>query len=185
MSLKRWHAVGLATAVLGLGVLWCFRTPILAFVLFRGESVSYAIWNNRTDVELHSLLLTSSEGELAGGEYEVHPPLPPGGGGWAHGGSAVLRDANHRIPEVAYVSWRIPAKHGQDKFEGTKVGPIPVKLRSRIPTDVLQQIRGSRRYYLEIGVSAGIAPVLVRWRLVDGEPAGQLAPIEVQRGGDW
>jgi hypothetical protein len=85
-----------------------------------------------------------------------------------YGGSTFLRDSNSFIPDKAVVSWRAPVHDGQQTDEIVKAplhGPYLVKIRSTIPPDILAKAKRDG-YMLEIGVTAGVVPPDVDWRLM-------------------
>lgn len=85
-----------------------------------------------------------------------------------YGGSTFLRDSNSFVPEEAVVSWYGPVREEQSNTEFKQApfhGPYLVKIRSTIPPDVLAKARRDG-YMLEIGVTAGVVPPDVDWRLM-------------------
>lgn len=76
------------------------------------------------------------------------------------------------IPEEVKVSW-----HNTEP-----VGPYRVKLRSRIPDDVIRKA-SKTTHTLKIGVSVGKLPILVCWRL-ERSAYPKPGSYYVQQGGD-
>ena len=153
-------------------------TTLVACGSRSGENVSYAIWNRSSTQDLRdaALFVTDGRGEkqwLAASSRQ--DPLPPGEDGWQSGGAAQLPDAGHRVPENLQAAWR---------SNGMPQGPFRMDLRARIPADVLEKIRGSTRYQLEIGVGAGDNRPTARWRLIEKAP-DRPGMQEIQRGGEW
>jgi hypothetical protein len=86
----------------------------------------------------------------------------------SYGGSTFHRDSNSFVPEEAVVTWRAPVHDGQhtdDIMKAPLQGPYPVKIRSTIPPNILAKARRNG-YMLEIGVTAGVVPPDVDWRLM-------------------
>jgi hypothetical protein len=85
-----------------------------------------------------------------------------------YGGSTFHRDSNSFIPEDAVVSWYGPVREEQSNQEFKQApfhGPYLVKIRSTIPPDILAKAKRDG-YMLEIGVTAGVVPPDVDWRLM-------------------
>lgn len=153
-------------------------------ILRRGESVSYALFNpsHRNSFEMGRL--EAPDEELLLDEGLSVPALSPGAPGWSGGGPMFFADTGHRVPDRVEVSWRLPPREGQARYKGDLVGPFTIELRSRIPAEALAALStpGIRRR-IEIGVSVGVLPILVRWLLVDTTKGGGLPTL--MRGGDW
>jgi len=150
----------------------------------RGENVSYAIWNHDTSATLQKTSLDDGKGGSYSGAGVAHP-RPINSIGWQDRGASYAAFLGARVPDYVFVSWRKMPKDGQKIYEGDLVGPFRITLRSRIPADVLEKVTGNNRYWVEIGVSAGVEPILVRWNLVDYKPSSGRPGIEIlQRGGD-
>jgi hypothetical protein len=185
MKRRGFWPIGAFVLVLGL---WLVRAPLLAAaVQVGGESVSYAVWNHTSTLNLVDVVVADNKGKvLAGGIGSRRPPIPADSGGWRGGGSAQPIDAKHYVPDSVSVSWRVSSDPASSESKGEVVGPIAVTLRSRIPDEVLRKVKASRRFYLEIGISAGVQPALLRWALIDTRPLmGEVGVREIQRGGDW
>ncbi len=85
-----------------------------------------------------------------------------------YGGSTFLRDSNSFVPDEAVVSWYGPVREEQSNEEFKQApfhGPYLVKIRSTIPPDILAKAKRDG-YMLEIGVTAGVVPPDVDWRLM-------------------
>jgi len=118
-----------------------------------GDHVAYSLWN-ATEADLHSSLLVTADGQEVSGS-PIQPKLNKSKG-WQGGGLRKFPDAGHRIPERVKLSWRELPKEGQKVYQGDLVGPFELELRSRIPKDVLTQVRASRKYRLEMAFSVGV-----------------------------
>lgn len=147
-----------------------------------GDHVAYSLWN-ATEADLHSSLLVTADGQEVSGS-PIQPKLNKSKG-WQGGGLRKFPDAGHRIPERVKLSWRELPKEGQKVYQGDLVGPFELELRSRIPKDVLTQVRASRKYRLEMAFSVGVQPIQFRWRLVQADLDNSTPRVEVRRGGDW
>jgi hypothetical protein len=147
-----------------------------------GDHVAYSLWN-ATQSDLQSSLLVAVDGQVitdALVERNIGRSK-----GWQGGGSSKFPDAGHRIPERVKLSWRELPKAGQKVYQGDLVGPFELALRSRIPQDVLAQVRGSRKYRLEMAFSVGVQPIQFRWRLIENDLDSSALAVEMRRGGDW
>ncbi|GEM_PF-3319481 len=72
----------------------------------------------------------------------------------------------HKIPEEVLITWReIPPSGGQP-YTGELKGPYRVKVRERIPDEVLKQARRDG-FSVNLSFSAGELPILFNWKLVD------------------
>ena len=110
-------------------------------------------------------------------------PLPAGAAGWSDGGPMQSRLNGHRVPEQVWVSWRLPPRADQPRFEGDKVGPFRIALRSQIPPEVLLAAT-KRLHIVEMALSVGVQPVRLRWRLI-APCKDDYGFCELRRGGDW
>jgi hypothetical protein len=162
-----------------LSIIGCAHSGIMKSA---GDHVSYAVWNHRTDITVDEPKLVDANGKtLASGLSDY--PRPIDSIGWQGRGATLTGDnLQSGVPEQVVVSWRMPPKSGQLLYEGDLVGPFTIPLRSRIPQDVLNKVKGSKIYKLEIGVSVGVEPILVRWQLVEYLSTGL---HEIRRGGNW
>jgi hypothetical protein len=152
------------------------------FMGIDGDHVAYSLWN-ATESDLQSTLLVAADGqEISGSPIQRNIG---GSKGWQGGGLRKFPDAGHRIPERVKLSWRELPKAGQKVYQGDLVGPFDLALRSRIPADVLSQVRASRKFRLEMAFSVGVQPIQFRWRLVQADLDNSSPLVEVRRGGDW
>ena len=113
------------------------------------------------------------------------PPYAPDSSG--AGGDMYTADNNHLVPEEVEVSWRELPSPGGKPYTGELKGPYRVKVRSRIPPDVLRMAR-ENGYVVEVEVTVGELPILLDWQLaefpgvIDGTGTGLIKVIK--RGGD-
>ncbi len=77
----------------------------------------------------------------------------------------MMADTGHRVPEEMEVSWRKMPPAGGKPYTGEPMGPYRVKVRSRIPQEVLELARRDG-YSLGVKLSVGKAPVLLCWGVV-------------------
>lgn len=82
------------------------------------------------------------------------------------GGNQYNSDSGHKIPEEVLISWREMPPPGGQPYTGELKGPHRVKVRSRIPDEVLKQARRDG-FSVELSFSAGELPILFNWKLVD------------------
>lgn len=157
-------------------------TPARSFLL-RGETASYAAFNPSHQDGFEMGRLEAADEELLLDEGLSIPALPAGASGWSGGGPLIPGDTGHRVPQKVRVSWRLPPREGQARYKGDLVGPFEPRLRSKIPDEVLRAAT-KRGRILQIAVSVGVVPILVRWRLIEPNPDGR-GHREMSRGGDW
>lgn len=157
-------------------------SPATTFML-RGETASYAAFNPSHESGFEMGRLEAADEELLLDEGLTIPALPPGAPGWSGGGPLMFGDTGHRVPNRVKVSWRLPPREGQGRYKGDLVGPFTLELRSKIPDEVLNAAT-KRGRILQIAVSVGIIPILVRWRLIEPNLDGR-GHREMSRGGDW
>jgi hypothetical protein len=130
------------------------------------------------------------------GMTPAHPPPRAFNVGDSNiGGDMYTADNNQLVPEEVEVSWRELPSPGGKPYTGELKGPYRVKVRSRIPPDVLRMAR-KEGYFVELMFSVGEWPILFGWDLVEfpsiasGRTGLELIragrkPIElVKRGGD-
>lgn len=102
-----------------------------------------------------------------------------------YGGNQYFADTGHKIPDEVLISWReMPALGGQP-YTGELKGPYRVKVRPRIPVEVLKQARRDGMV-VEMGFTSGELPIVFQWRLVDtnkrSDSKGKISPLA--EGGD-
>lgn len=72
----------------------------------------------------------------------------------------------HKIPEEVLITWREMPPPGGQPYTGELKGPHRVKVRSRIPDEVLKQARRDG-FSVNLSFSAGELPILFNWELVE------------------
>jgi hypothetical protein len=182
MQLSRKRMIWISLAVVAAALLWHFRTQLIVAMTFQGEKVSYVMINRAANTTLYSGKLAVDENMVLDG-FSVREPWQPSPGIEipAHN-TAAPPDLNHRIPEIANLTWRLSSESGKEKFSGEVVGPFIVRLRNQIPIDVLKKIKGQTPFTLHFFVEIGITPVRVKWILTDH--SGDFERI-ITKGGDW
>jgi hypothetical protein len=70
-----------------------------------------------------------------------------------------------RVPEEIEVRWRKMPGPGGKPYTGEPVGPYTVKVRERIPSEVLTQVRSSRVLQLRLIFAIQNQGVAFRWEL--------------------
>jgi hypothetical protein len=159
-------------------------------MLRSGENASYSV-NNIAPRELEQVRLVdgmnpdrwyfSQSGQAANTwkPSAKYPKSMP-----SFGGNQYSSDSGHKIPDELLVSWREMPAPGSQPYTGEAKGPFRIKVRSRIPEDVLRQIR-REGVSLQLSFTAGELPILFNWKLVDYHRESALIGIEVLRqGGD-
>lgn len=71
----------------------------------------------------------------------------------------------HKIPEEVLITWREMPPPGGQPYTGELKGPYRVKVRERIPDEVLRQARRDG-FLVELSFSVGEPPILFNWKLV-------------------
>lgn len=93
------------------------------------------------------------------------------------------RASGHKIPEKVAVSWRDLPPPGGKAYSGLLHGPFILDVRSRIPAEVLRQVR-SDPFVAVLSFGAGKGErALFNWALVDYNPDTFEKKI-VQQGGE-
>ena len=155
----------------------------------RGENASYSATNLQMttveDVEVkgHSGRSYFSAGELI--QYSIRPIVKYeaflGGAG---GGNQFNSDTGHKIPVEILVTWRELPPGGSKPYTGLLKGPYRLKVREKIPKEVLQAVQKN-------GVSVVLSfafsdqGVLFNWQLIDYDLDNPTSAIKVLRqGGD-
>jgi len=137
-------------------------------------NVGYGAWNI-SSVEVTDVKVT---GFFSKHRLNAYPHMTP-----SMGSNVFLdKDVTHIIPEEVQVSWRETPVEGEQWYDSKQVGPYSVKLRSRIPDDVISKA-SKTKYILNIGLSVGKLPILVCWRLVRSVHP-KPGTVYVQQGGD-
>lgn len=95
---------------------------------------------------------------------------------------AFAPDSGDPVPEQVEISWRNLPQQGQALYRGDIEGPYTIKVRSRIPADVLKKSREAG-YDLSLMFLVGKQPVTFCWRLGDYKSSPP-SNITLQQGGD-
>ncbi len=101
-------------------------------------------------------------------------------GSWHIG--AFAPDSGDPVPEQVEVTWRKLPQQGQALYRGDIEGPYTIKVRSRIPADVLNKSH-EVGYDLSLMFLVGKKPVTFCWRLGDYKSSPP-RNITLQQGGD-
>lgn len=72
----------------------------------------------------------------------------------------------HKIPEEVLITWREMPPSGGQPYTGELNGPYQVKVRERIPKEVLNAA-SKNGYLVELSFSAGELPIRFNWKLID------------------
>lgn len=72
----------------------------------------------------------------------------------------------HKIPEEVLITWREMPPPGGQPYTGELNGPHRVKVRERIPKEVLDAARNDG-FLVELSFTAGELPILFNWKLID------------------
>lgn len=96
-----------------------------------------------------------------------------------------VASSGHKIPDEVEVSWREPPLPGGHMYSGPRQGPYVVPVRSRIPGDVLRQVRTDDKV-LCISFGIGGETVLLNWAVVeyDGQVRFARDRKVLRHGGD-
>ena len=122
------------------------------------------------------------------GPYSTRPltskyvPFKSGGAG---GGYKYMSDTGHKIPDEVTITWRDLPSAGGQPYTGQLKGPFRVKVREKIPKEVLQAVKRNG-VSLEMLFSFADSGVLFDWQLVEFKSVtGSGRGIDVLRkGGD-
>lgn len=90
-----------------------------------------------------------------------HPRSLPNFGGYQYNS-----DSGHKVPEEVLITWREMPPPGGQPYTGELKGPYRVKVRERIPKEVLAAARKDG-FSVELSFSAGELPILFNWKLID------------------
>lgn len=82
------------------------------------------------------------------------------------GGDQFNSDSGHKIPDEVLISWREMPPPGGQPYTGELKGPHRIKVRSRIPDEVLKLARRDG-FSVNLSFSAGESPTLFNWKLVE------------------
>jgi hypothetical protein len=128
-----------------------------------GETVSYGAWTlvqpGVTDVTIYRWDSKRRQQLFAAARVNAARHVTPGWGGMTYSA-----DTGHEVPEEVEIVWRKWPREGEKWFQGEAVDPYRVKVRSRIPEDVLALSR-ERGYELRISFAVGKGPIPLCWRL--------------------
>ena len=156
----------------------------------RGENASYSATNLnlRTveDVELTGSDGRSYDSALSMEQYSLRPVFTytPFQGGGAGGGNQYMSDTGHKVPEEMSVTWRELPPVGDKPYTGQRKGPFRIKVREKIPKEVLAAIR-KHGVSLRLIVAFSDNQLLVDWQLIDYDLDNPTSAIKVLRqGGD-
>lgn len=146
----------------------------------RGDRAAYAVWNANGERWVYRAELRDAK---TGYLLTVAPSMDPwsdSGRGWNGWGRVFFPDNGVKVPEAVTVTWWFDAEAAQRGDLTQREGPYTVPLRRRISARALASAAEVRYQstLLEIGVSAGVVPPVLRWHL-NGWRAGIL-----ERGGD-
>lgn len=72
----------------------------------------------------------------------------------------------HKIPEEVLITWREMPPSGGQPYTGELNGPHRVKVRERIPKEVLDAAKNDG-FLVALSFSAGELPILFNWKLID------------------
>jgi hypothetical protein len=142
-----------------------------------GENASYGFWNNvGRNLEMAQLTQVGAEAMVwhTLQDIKYFGPQPRFGG---------RRYDNLRVPDELEISWREKPQMGALAYTGELKGPYRVKVRSRIPSEVLR-MAGDENYLLHLSFLAGKEPILFNWRLEKYPGTGTGNIIIVKQGGD-
>lgn len=146
--------------------------------------VQWSTWNN-TPAKIGASPVRSTEEPYTNyvhtlGSFPAVQDSPPFGGYRYH----------MHLPEEVDVSWETLLPNSDVKVVGDIKGPYRIKIRSRVPPEVLAlAARDNRRrnYILQISISVGKMPVLMNWRLLEHKESLMgftQTNREIYRGGD-
>lgn len=81
----------------------------------------------------------------------------------------------HKIPEEVLITWREMPPSGGQPYTGELKGPYRVKVRERIPDEVLKQARRDG-FSVNLSFSAGELPILFNWPSPSASQLGRTTP---------
>jgi hypothetical protein len=156
-----------------------------------GENAGYGATNvspyRIQDVEV----VNASNGHQVDGESSAPPntwkpsaayPKYPR---YTGGNNLYPADTGRTVPEEVIITWRSMPPAGGKPYTGQLHGPFRLKVRSRIPAEVLRQIR-KEGVTLRLGFTAGLIPPIMQWDVVNykvpSDAGGQMKILA--QGGD-
>lgn len=154
-----------------------------------GENASYSATNLKLtgieDIQVRGNGENSYFGSASMQPYSLRPiaKYVPFRGG-AGGGSQYMSDTGHKIPEEVMITWRELPPAGGKSYTGELKGPYRVKVRERIPKEVLDAAK-RRGVSVALSFGVGVLPIVFNWQLSDYEldnPKGQIKTL--RQGGD-
>ncbi|MBB4842637.1 hypothetical protein HNP55_001152 [Paucibacter oligotrophus] len=101
------------------------------------------------------------------------------------GGDSFFADTGHKVPEEVLVSWREESSPGGKENTGELKGPYRIKMRERIPAEVLRLAR-KHGFRVSIAVLTGELPIRLNWQLERFHR--DVVPTRTENlcmGGDW
>jgi len=174
--IKKWMAVMVFGST-------CLSGCVSAGLFSHGENASYSFWNNSDEVVGNIVTVgiyadnkkryfdSASRSEPVRRHVQFGQPIH----GFI-GGHQMMADTGHKVPEDVEVSWRKMLPPSDNPYIGEQIGPFRVKVRSRIPQEVLQMARQDG-YSLGIKISIGKEPILLCWGIVTKNGAKLLGTI--------
>jgi hypothetical protein len=122
----------------------------------------------------------SQSGQPAYHRNSKNPRVMP-----SYGGNRYMADTGHKIPDEVQITWREMPPPGGKPYTGELKGPYRVKVRSRIPEDVLRQARRDG-VVIQMGFTIGELPIVFQWQLIDtNKPSDYLGNhTPLAQGGD-
>jgi len=125
-----------------------------------GEHFAYA-FTNAGDEEIEDV------SAAVPGYGEVFGAAGMSGGSKGFDLTDVWAEEGRRVPEVLEVRWRKLPEPGGEPYTGEPVGPYTVKVRERIPREVLSQVRGAGDLQLRLIFTLQNQGVDFRWEVHD------------------
>lgn len=146
--------------------------------------VQWSTWNN-TPTKIGASSVRSTEEPYTNyvhtlGSFPNVQDSPPFGGYRYH----------MYLPEEVDISWETLLPNSDAKVVGDIRGPYRIKIRSRIPSELLALAARDNRwrnYILQISISVGKLPTLMNWRLLEHKESLMgftQSNREIYRGGD-
>ncbi len=174
--LKKWMVI----MVLGST---CLSECVFAGLFSQGETVGYSAWNNSDEkvqnIEIVGIYPERKQLILSFLRGEPYPGRRIQG---FVGNVQYMSGTGHKVPDEVEVSWRKLPPPGGEPYTGEAVGPIRVKVRSRIPEEALKLARRDG-YSLGINFSVGKEPVLLCWGVVTVHESDYRGHSTIMSGG--